>query len=171
MIFGSKGPFDAWSLLARPIPPVSKKASCGSLGAFDTLSNELIHMIMENLDERPDMIALGFSCEGFWQLVNRRIQLSYVKLAAPWAGKKIAFHGSYCYDLPKPFLEDGLLESIVPPEQFDWDTGHWIFREFFWAQVEFDSPMSPNQNSQAWLQATRAQHDILLWGWQYSMNL
>jgi hypothetical protein len=154
MIFGSKGQFDPWWLLARPvICPVSNEAQTGSLGAFDILSNELLDMIIENLEDRSDIIALGLCCEAFWQLIKRHIERSYIEAAAPWAGTKIAFQGSYCYDLPKPFLENGILESIVPQGARYFDPAWGKYRRFYWAHEKFESPGSPRDNLQAWLRA------------------
>jgi hypothetical protein len=153
MLFGSKGRFDAWSLLAKPVSPgFSNPTQSGSLGALDVLSNELLDMIIADLDEKSDIIALGFSCEGFWQIISRHIQGSYIKAAAPWAGTKIAFQGSYCYDLPKPFLEDGLLDYIVP-DQYQGSRSWGRFRQFYWAHAEFCSPIGTKDHALAWLDA------------------
>lgn len=160
IIFDSKGRFDAWSLLARPVTPPTRasKVQFGSLGAFDVLSNEILGIIIEHLEDKSDAVALGLSCEGFWQIMQHHIQLSYTKSAAPWAGTKIAFQGSYCYDLPAPFLEDGLLECLVPGEDFGkaWQR----YRQFFWLHEKFDKPVRSHDVSQGWIEAFNSQQDV-----------
>jgi hypothetical protein len=152
MIFDSENRFDAWSLLARPVtPPQSHQPQCGALGAFDILSNEVLDIIIDSMDDKSDIIALGLSCLGFWPIIHRHILRGYTKTAAPWAGTKIAFQGSYCYDLPKPFLEDGLLERIVPEQLSGRPWGR--FRQFFYAHGNFDRPVGPRDLALAWREA------------------
>jgi hypothetical protein len=152
MIFASNSEFNAWSLLARPVIPLqSKQAQSRSLGAFDVLSNEILDIIIDNMDDKSGIIALGLCCEGLWQIIHRHILRCYIKGAAPWARTKIAFQGSYCYDLPKPFLEDGLLERIVPDDIPGRSWGR--FRRFFYAHGEFDQPAGPQELALAWREA------------------
>ena len=158
MLFDTDRRFDAWSLLARPVtPPQAPRIHLGSLGAFDVLSNEILEMVVEHIEERSDSIALGLTCEGFWQILQRHIQRNYTKAAAPWAGTKIAFQGSYCYDLPTPFLEDGLLENLVPQENFSksWQR----FRLFFWLHEKFDKPVGPHNIALKWIEAINSHED------------
>lgn len=158
MIFNGGNIFDAWSLLARPeTPPRSRSAQCRSLGAFDVLSTEVLDIIVNSMEDKTDIVALGLCCEGFWRIIHRHILRSLTKAAALWAGTKIAFQGSYCYDLPKPFLEDGLLERIVPEEDFWRPWGR--FREFFYAHADFDRPAGPEEVALAWREAMNGHKD------------
>jgi hypothetical protein len=155
MLFDSKNRFDAWSLLARPVKPAPCPAlQFGSLGDFDVLSNEILEIVIGNIEDKSDAMALALCCEGFWQIMRRHILLSYMKAAAPWAGTKIAFQGSYCYDLPTPFQEDGLLERLVPEQDFgrSWSR----FRRFFWKHENFDKPVETAHLALSWLEAARS---------------
>ncbi|KAE9377355.1 hypothetical protein N431DRAFT_436586 [Stipitochalara longipes BDJ] len=155
MLFDNKDRFDAWSLLARPVTPQPAKIQLGSLGAFDVLSNEILEMVIDHIDDNSDVMALGLSCEGFWQMIQRHIHRCYIKAAAPWAGTKIAFQGSYCYDLPAPFLGDGLLESLDSEHNFG---GGWHkYRQFFWLHQKFGNPVGSRDVANKWIEAANSQ--------------
>ena len=129
-LLNPKVSWDAWGKLARPVvssPPnldvtplftptsnssngraskkrrVTKKTrKVETLSALEGLSNELLDMIIDQLErEKVDVIAIGLSSQRLWQVVLRYIHAGYLKCAAPWAGKKMAFQGSYSTDLPE----------------------------------------------------------------------
>jgi hypothetical protein len=154
MIFGSNGHFDPWLLLARPIiPPVSNETQTGSLGAFAILSNELLNIIIDNLDDRSDIIALGLCCEAFWQLVKKHVERSYIEAAAPWAGTKIVFQGMSSKDLVEPLL-DGTLQDSVLYRQYLITPNPWVtVQRLYWAHKKFESPISLKDILQGWLKA------------------
>jgi hypothetical protein len=112
--------------------------------------NEILDMIIENLlPEKSDVIAFGFSSERLWPLVRRHIQREVLKSAAPWAGKKIAFQGSYSTDLPASFLEDGLAKKIIGGDGF----GEMCdARRVFWggATGKFKSPPTLKNEQLEW---------------------
>lgn len=130
ILLNPKVSWDAWGKLARPVvssspnldvtPPftptcnssngrpskkkrVTKNArKVETLSALEGLSNELLDMIIEQLErEKVDIIAIGLSSQRLWQVVLRYIHAGYLKCAAPWAGKKMAFQGTYSTDLPE----------------------------------------------------------------------
>ena len=76
-LFTDEIDFDVWGALARPVLPAKPSEEmlprddgeeshpCRmSLGMFDLLSNELIHIIIDNLSQSDDdrLIALGLTC-------------------------------------------------------------------------------------------------------------
>ncbi|KAK0108668.1 hypothetical protein ONS95_003459 [Cadophora gregata] len=147
--------FNVWALLARPIHssvvthPV-KSSSHFHRGRFNTLSNELIDMILSYISSDPsDMIALGLTCESFWYLVAQHIHRCYLKSAAPWAGAKIIFQGSYATELPE-FLVDS-------PAVLKADAGDRIrmppARQIFWTGWCFKKVKSFTSLEEEWLQA------------------
>ncbi|KAF8851307.1 hypothetical protein BDZ45DRAFT_679223 [Acephala macrosclerotiorum] len=121
--------FDVWGALARPVLPaveakqVEKEehhVSSRSLGVFDILSNELVDLVVESVSDlgESDLVALGLTCQGFWELVVHRVQKNYVKKAAPWARKKIALQGSWSTSLPETFNEGNLAAKIVDDNKY-----------------------------------------------------
>ncbi|KAE8442816.1 hypothetical protein EG329_002788 [Mollisiaceae sp. DMI_Dod_QoI] len=142
--FTDKINFDVWGALARPAVPVvqQKKIEPGddrdddypwrrSLGIFDILSNELVDMVIDNVSTSNDndLVALGLTCQGFWELVVQRIQTRYIKNAAPWAGKKIALLGSWSTSLPESFSQNNLASNII--EDAEWPITRHLSRTLF----------------------------------------
>jgi hypothetical protein len=127
-LFSANIDFDIWGLLARPVLPVTKpnkvkKANDHpprmSFGIFDTLSNELVDMVISYVSTcDSDLIAFGLSCQSSWERIVHCMQTRYIKNAAPWAGKKIALQGSWSTTLPEPFKENELAEKIVENAEF-----------------------------------------------------
>jgi hypothetical protein len=126
------------------------QSSAPKLSTLESLLNEILDMIIENLlPEKSDVIAFGFSSERLWPLVRRHIQREVLKSAAPWAGKKIAFQGSYSTDLPASFLEDGLAKKIIGGDGF----GEMCdARRVFWggATGKFKSPPTLKNEQLEW---------------------
>lgn len=164
--FNSKSQWDAWGRLARPvissptIIPLKYSArvqnNSAKLSPLEKLSNELLDMIIEHLaPKKEDIIALGLSSQLLWQAVLHHIHAGYLKSAAPWAGKKIAFQGSYSMDLADAFNEDGLVESITGKS---WFGRMCAARRFFWGHVD-ESLATPFDEEAGWLEAARSHQE------------
>lgn len=76
--------------------------------------------------------------------------------SAPWVGKKLAFHGSYATELPAPFLEDGLADSVTGTEWFGYMCAA---RRLFWDHYNFTSPVTTKDKSQMYVEAARSYMD------------
>ena len=118
--------FDACLMLARPLQPShlpvtapgnsyrNTQISVPNLSKLESLSNEILDMVIQYLlPVKSDAMGLGLSSERLWPLVRLHIQRQILECAAPWAGKKISFQGSYSTDLPASFLDDGLAKRII----------------------------------------------------------
>jgi hypothetical protein len=192
-LLNPKVSWDAWGTLARPaisappnfgmLPPSaqSKRRLNGrsskkrrvektaritkTLSALESLSNELLDTIIEQLDgEKLDMISFGLSSQRLWQLVLRHIHAGYLKCAEPWAGKRIAFQGSYSTDLPEGFTENGLAESITGT---NWFGNMCAARRFFWQHGLV--PTTPQCEESGWIEAARKHYDDSMGhGWNWS---
>lgn len=144
--------FDVWGALARPVLPIDKTKKIApkengevddgypwrkSLGVFDLLSNELVEMVIDNVLklEDNDLVALGLTCQGFWELVVHRIQTFYVKEAGPWAGKKIVLLGSWSTTVPPSFNDDDMV--LKTQEESECYSGKHNSRSLFnWVEAE-----------------------------------
>ncbi|KUJ18681.1 uncharacterized protein LY89DRAFT_502146 [Mollisia scopiformis] len=121
--FTEKMDFDIWGALARPVLPIKKVVPKNdaddypwriSLGLFDLLSNELIDMVIDNISTSDDdLIALGLTCQGFWDSIVHRVQRRCIDNVAPWAGQKIALLGSWSTSLPPPLEANDLALKLV----------------------------------------------------------
>jgi hypothetical protein len=162
-LFNPKIDSVVWGKLARPViasATIEPQHKCSGtpknserLSFLEKLSNELLDMIFEHLaTEKKNMVALGLSSQFLWQVVLHRIHAGYIKSAAPWAGKMIAFQGSYSTDLPEAFTENGLAESITGKS---WFGNMCAARRFFWAHSE-GSPVTPYVDEKDWLEAARS---------------
>jgi hypothetical protein len=165
-LFNPKIQWDAWGKLTRPSlrPGTINTQLCSSrvrnvsckLSALEKLSNELMDMILGHLaPEKADIVALGLSSQCLWQVTLHHIHAGYLKCAAPWAGKKIAFQGSYSFDLPESFEEDGMVESITGKS---WFGNMCAARRFFWAHTEKDI-VTPCSEEAGWLTAALSHRD------------
>lgn len=130
---------------------VKKTGNVKTLSTLERLSNELLDMIVEQLElEKVDVIALGFSSQHLWEVVLRHIHTGYLKCAAPWAGKKIAFQGSYSTDLPETFMENGLAQSITGTK---WFGNMCQARRFLWQHRV--APITPQSEEAGWVEAAQ----------------
>jgi hypothetical protein len=156
--------FDVWGALARPVFPnfQIKQIVEGdddyprrmSLGMFDLLSNELLDMVIDNIiHEDSDIIALGLTCQGLWELTVPRLRNRYVEEAAPWAGKMIAFLGSYLTTVPPAFEENDFASNMVGDRNYEFPQN--LGRNFF-IHISHDP----------WPKTTRTLERILLQGVQ-----
>ncbi|KAF4633543.1 hypothetical protein G7Y89_g4571 [Cudoniella acicularis] len=170
-IANSDSCWDAWSKLARPeirsfgsatqrrTPKIQKESARieqDSTGPhwLDLLSNEVMDLIIEFLiPEKYDAIALALSSESLWQLVLRQIHWENLKYAAPWAGKKLAFQGSYSVDSPPSFYEDGLEYEILDPFQHSDGGIRNNGQLFFDKHEEFESPATIKDQKAEWEKA------------------
>jgi hypothetical protein len=154
-LFSSQPTWDVFSLLARPIlpplksPPITNSIprSLAKSSPLESLSNEILDMILDELTEKSDRLALGLASQAFWQLVLRRIRARYMKSAAPWAGKKLAFQGSYSMDLPAPFKEPGVVH--IPSRSCNMCEA----RRFFWSIYNSTEPVEVRKEQAAWVEA------------------
>jgi hypothetical protein len=162
-LFSQQPTWDVFSLLARPIlPPFASPPIANSIprapaknSPLESLSNEILDMILDELPEKSDRLAFGLSSQAFWQLVLRRIRARYLKCAAPWAGTKLAFQGSYSMDLPAPFKEPGVVHI---PNRF----GNMCeARRFFWAIYGSDEPVEVRKEQAAWIESG---NEYCTWG-------
>lgn len=128
------------------------------LAALEKLSNEVLDMILGYLaPEKADIVGLGLSSQFLWQIVLHHIHAKYLRSAGPWAGKKIAFQGSYSMDLPEPFKEGDMVESITGPDG-SWFGNMCQARQFFWAHSDEDVA-TPYSEEAGWITAARSHID------------
>ena len=132
---------NAWELLARPAADSAMKVNNANndcrRGWFDLLSNELIDMVLEYVSEDAvDMVALGLTCEGFWEDVSQHIHRTYVKSAAPWANTPIILQGSYTTELPECMLKSGAITKAANGSSMRMS----VARKLFWAGWSFGKP-------------------------------
>jgi hypothetical protein len=164
-LFNPEIQWGAWGKLARPAISSSTNNALlysarvqkfsSKLSTLEKLSNELLDIILEHLaPEKDDTVALGLCSQFLWQLVLHRIHAGYLKSAAPWANKKIAFQGSYSMDLPEGFKENGLVESITGKS---WFGNMCAARRFFWAHTE--NVACPYSEEAAWIEVARSHRE------------
>lgn len=154
-LFSSQPTWDVFSLLARPVlppftpPPITNSIprSPAKSSPLESLSNEILDIILDELTEKSDQLAIGLASQAFWQLVLRRIRARYLKSAAPWAGKKLAFQGSYSMDLPAPFKEPGVVH--IPSRRGNMSEA----RRFFWSIYNSQEPVEVRKEQAAWIKA------------------
>ncbi|KAG0648383.1 hypothetical protein D0Z07_5561 [Hyphodiscus hymeniophilus] len=167
-IFNPNVQWDAWGKLARPAlspgntDPHSRSTRAVKTGEklsmLEGLSNELLDMILKLLVlDKADVVALGLSSQFLWQIVLRHIRAGYLKSASPWAGKMIAFQGSYSTDLPDAFNKGTMVESITGKS---WYGNMCSARRFFLAHRNAPSrcAATPYSEESGWL--TLAQYHL-----------
>lgn len=113
-----------WSTLARPVPlgELFNRTSLVQLppsspSMLEKMPNELLYLIIERVPESRDIIAFGLSSKQLWPLVVNEVQSRYSRTTAPWAGKKIAFTGTWIDRMPQPFFENdghGTFNDVFP---------------------------------------------------------
>ncbi|CZR50344.1 uncharacterized protein PAC_00216 [Phialocephala subalpina] len=157
--FTDKMDFDVWGALARPVLPVVQVKEVEkhddppaprSLGALNILSTELVEMVVDAVSDlgESDLVALGLTCQGLWELVVHRVQKSYYKKAAPWTGKKIALQGSWSTSLPDSFNEDSFAQKIV--DDYEYRINKHVSRSLFiFMEAEGTAPRSPKTREAA----------------------
>jgi hypothetical protein len=154
-LFSPQPIWDVFSLLAKPIlPPLTSPPIINSIprtpaksSPLESLSNEILDMILGELTEKSDQLAIGLASQAFWQLVLRRIRSRYLKYAAPWAGVKLAFQGSYSMDIPAPFKEPGVVH--IPSRRGNMCEA----RRFFWSIYNSAEPVEVRKEQASWIEA------------------
>lgn len=153
-------------MLARPlstpkgsgIPLPQPSQSCGY---FDFLSNEIFDMIFSHLDKKRDAVALGLVSIRVWHLVLHNIQANYAA-AAPLAGVRLIFQGSYSQDLPPAFIGDGaFFEKFIAPTQsggFPVRAGFHA-RAFYWAHAEFPQAVTAQDQMKEYMVAMKTHEE------------
>jgi len=153
-ITSGNGSFDAWELLARPAADSAMQVNNANndcrRGWFDLLSNELIDMVLEHISEDSvDMMALGLTCEGFWELVSQHIHRTFLKSAAPWANTPIILQGSYATELPESMLMSPAVTKAAEGSSMRMSAA----RKLFWAGWSFDRPKTVTEIEDEWRSA------------------
>ena len=167
-LFNPKIQYDTWGKLARPDTTASNVnlrlysakvfKACSKLSALEKLSNELLDLIIQHLaPKKADIVALGLSSRHLWLMILHHIHAGYLKAKSPWAGKMIAFQGSYSTDLPEPFKETGLVESITGSPT-SWFGNMCQARRFFWAH-RYEAMATPYSQEAEWITAVRSHQE------------
>ncbi|KAF2004224.1 hypothetical protein P154DRAFT_519449 [Amniculicola lignicola CBS 123094] len=80
---------------------------------IEKLPNELLDLLVDALDEKRDIVALGLASSVLWPVVLHRIHQEYRRCAAPWAGKQIAFHGNYSWSTSQNLVGEGVPRDVI----------------------------------------------------------